>query len=574
MTQDQAFDILAMGQNIFLTGAAGTGKTYLINRFIRHCHEHGIVIAITASTGIAATHIGGMTIHSWSGLGIRDTLTDGDIDDIISREYLVKRYAKTQVLIIDEISMLSGNFLSNLDRLLRSARVSPLPFGGMQVVIVGDFFQLPPVSRGVEYVEFAFEHPVWRELKLIPCVLTEQFRQSQDPLLDILTEIRSGTISQRSKDLLASRNIAVETEDHTELFTKNIAVDAYNTERLNAIREDIFVFEMQGKWGEKLVEALKKWCLAPETLVLKIWARVMFVKNNFDAGYANGSLGHIVGRYEWLPIVELMDGTKIIADYASWSIEENGKVKAEIAQVPLRLAWAITVHKSQGMTLDSAVMDLSDCFVPGQGYVALSRVRSLSGLILRGANVVALQIDPRVRQYDVLLRDASERAEERLSQIGPDEKKEKTNLAIRRLWWVTEKLDLSIDGGVKKWKKISTHLETYELILAGKSLDDIAILRNLKPSTIWSHLEKLLEEWKTIDLTPYRPADEERLSQIIKGFIILSTLSLSPVREYLRDIHDEDFDYDEVRIARLFLSDAEHRKITQDMLYASEGIEM
>ena len=134
----------------------------------------------------------------------------------------------------------------------------------------------------------------------------------------------------------------------------------------------------------------------------------------------------------------------------SWSIEENGKVKAEIAQLPLRLAWAITVHKSQGMTLDTAVMDLSDCFVPGQGYVALSRVRSLSGLILRGANAVALQIDPRVRQYDVLLREASDRAEARLGQIGDDEKKSKINTAIRRLGGVTEKLDLSIDGGLKK----------------------------------------------------------------------------------------------------------------------------
>ena len=150
-----------------------------MNRFVRHCHEHGIGIAITASTGIAATHIGGMTIHSWSGLGIRDTLSDDDIDDIVSREYLVKRYAKTSVLVIDEISMLSGTFLSNLDRLLRSARVSPLPFGGIQLVLVGDFFQLPPVSRDSSSIEFAFEHPIWRETRLIPCVLTTQYRQSQ-----------------------------------------------------------------------------------------------------------------------------------------------------------------------------------------------------------------------------------------------------------------------------------------------------------------------------------------------------------------------------------------------------------
>ena len=572
MTQDQALDILMMGQNIFLTGAAGTGKTYLINKFIRHCHEHAISIAITASTGIAATHIGGMTIHSWSGLGVRDTLTDDEIETIISREYLAKRLARTQVIIIDEVSMLSGYFFANLDRLLRSARVSPEPFGGMQVVMVGDFFQLPPVSRGTSYVEFAFEHPIWRELRLIPCVLTQQFRQTQDPLLDILTEIRSGGISQDSRDILSSRNVIVETEDHTELFTRNIAVDTYNEDRFNSIAGDVFVFEMQSKWGEKLVEALKKWCLAPETLVLKIGARVMFVKNNFDAGYANGSIGHIVGRYEWLPIVELTDGTKIIADYASWSIEENGKIKAEITQVPLRLAWAITVHKSQGMTLDAAVMDLSDCFVPGQGYVALSRIRSLSGLTLRGVNTVALQIDPRVRQYDVLLYEASLRAEVRLKSIGDDEKKAKINTAIRRLWWVTEKLDLSIDVGAKKWKKVATHLETYELILAGKTFDEIATLRNLKSSTIWSHVEKLIEEWKIINLTPYRPTDEERLSQIIWGFIALGTLSLSPVREYLYDTYDEEFDYDEVRIARFFLTPAHRKKIEADMLYASEWI--
>jgi hypothetical protein len=242
---------------VFLTGAAGTGKTYLINRFIRHAREHGITIAVTASTGIAATHIGGMTIHSWSGMGIRDTLTDEDIDVIVSREYLAKRFAKTNILIIDEISMLSGSFLANLDRLLRSTRFSQEPFGGIQVVLVGDFFQLPPVSRGSD-VEFAFDHPVWRTLRLAICVLDVQYRQISDslsesgegnidPLLQILNEIRSGDMSRESLTLLDSRNIPVDTEDHTELFTRNISVDTYNTQRLNAIHDDTFVFEMQSK---------------------------------------------------------------------------------------------------------------------------------------------------------------------------------------------------------------------------------------------------------------------------------------------------------------------------------------
>lgn len=147
MNQDQAFDILKMGYNVFLTGPAGSGKTFLVNRFITYCHEHALTVAITASTGIAATHIGGMTLHSWSGMGIRESLTDEDIEHIMTKEYLMKRFMKTSVLIIDEISMLGGEFLASLDRLLRFARISQDPFGGMQVVLVGDFFQLPPVSR-------------------------------------------------------------------------------------------------------------------------------------------------------------------------------------------------------------------------------------------------------------------------------------------------------------------------------------------------------------------------------------------------------------------------------------------
>ena len=277
----------------------------------------------------------------------------------------------------------------------------------------------------------------------------------------------------------------------------------------------------------------------------------MFVKNNFEAGYANGSIGHITGRYEWLPVVELPDGTKIIADYAEWSVEEWGKIKAAIAQIPLRLAWAITVHKSQGMTLDSAVMDLGDAFVAGQGYVALSRVRSLGGLILRWFNTRALEIDERVRDYDELLRLASERAKERLDLMWSNEKKEKMQNAILRLWGVLEKIEHS--EKVKKWPKIATHEETYILIQMGLSLEEIAVERSVKISTIYTHLEKLIEEGKKIDLENIRPLDEERLGKILDAFRTLSTEALSPVREYLAETYEEEFDYDEVRLARLFL---------------------
>lgn len=495
-------------------------------------------------------------------MGIKETLTDDDIDTIISREYLAKRFAKTSVLIIDEISMLSGGFLANLDRLLQSTLVSILPFGGIQVVLVGDFFQLPPVSRDT-LVEFAFEHPSWKNWNLAICSLTTQYRQANtanqipsqwvppDHLLTILNEIRSGHVSAHSLQLLRSRNIPVVTEDHTELFTRNVSVDAYNTDRLGAIAWDIFIYEMTGKGGENLIESLKKGCLAPETLVLKKWARVMFVKNNFEAGYVNGSIGHVTGQFEWLPIVELLDGSQIIVDRTEWAIEENGKIKAAISQVPLRLAWAITVHKSQWMTLDTAVMDLSDAFVAGQGYVALSRVRSLSGLILRGFNTRALQIDPRVIEYDAVISLTSEKVEERLGTITPEEKKKRIENTIVRLGGTVEKI--IPEEKKKRWPKWATHEDTCVLLVQKYSLDEIATIRGLKESTIVSHVEKLLKEGRDIDISYLRPDDDERLAQILDAFDVLQTESLSPVREYLTEQYDEEFGYDEVRLARLFL---------------------
>ena len=562
MTQDEAFDILAMGHNVFLTWAAGSGKTFLVNRFIRHAREHNITLAITASTGIAATHIGGMTIHSWSGMGIRESLNSEDLEYILAREYLMQRFLKTSILIIDEISMLSWEFLASLDFLLQRARVSPLPFGGIQVVLVWDFFQLPPVTKGSNYVEFAFEHPVWREFKLVSAVLTTQFRQNdwentekEDPLLTILNDIRSGFVSENSKKLLASRNLAIETEDHTELFTRNVSVDAYNTERLRAIDEDIIEYKMSDQGNEKLVESLKKGCLAPESLTLKKGARVMFVKNNFEAGYANGSIGHVTWKYEWLPVVELLDGTRIIADYADWSVEENGKIKASIIQIPLRLAWAITVHKSQWMTLDSAVMDLSDAFVPGQWYVALSRVRSLSGLILRGLNSMALEIDSRVIAYDKILRESSERASDRLSNMKKEDITQKQNDTIVRLWGTLEKqwiLSSLHPISHKSSKKIPTHEETYILLNEWHSLEDIANIRNIKTSTVVSHIEKLIEDGREIDIERFRMDDTVRLEKILDAFDVLMTENLSPVREYLIEQHGWDFDYDEIRLARFF----------------------
>lgn len=179
MTQSDALTILKTGANVFLTGAPGAGKTYVLNQYTQYLKEHDISVAITASTGIAATHIGGVTIHSWSGIGARQKITDYEVDDLESKKYLWRRYEQTKVLIIDEISMLSGDVFDSVNKICKSFRRNNLPFGGMQVVVVGDFFQLPPISKKGEETKFAFESASWRELNPLVTYITEQHREHQ-----------------------------------------------------------------------------------------------------------------------------------------------------------------------------------------------------------------------------------------------------------------------------------------------------------------------------------------------------------------------------------------------------------
>jgi len=195
MTQDEAFKVLMMGKNVFLTGAAGSGKTYILNRYIQWLRERGIEPAVTASTGIAATHIGGQTIHAWSGIGIKDELSPYDLDRIEQNEKLVKRFQRTHVLIIDEVSMLSANTLTMVNQSIQAGLQTYEPFGGMQVILCGDFFQLPPVTRGREEVQYAFQSKTWNELSLHTCYLTDQYRQNDTDLLALLNAIRSSRYS-------------------------------------------------------------------------------------------------------------------------------------------------------------------------------------------------------------------------------------------------------------------------------------------------------------------------------------------------------------------------------------------
>ncbi len=266
MTQDEAFEILKTGWNVFVTGPAGSGKTHLINRYIAYLRAQDIDIGITASTGIAATHMGGVTIHSWAGIGIAAELSEYDLENMLEKEYLFKRFARAKVLIIDEVSMLHHFRLNLVDRVLKAVKQNSKPFGGLQVVLCGDFFQLPPVSRaGEREARFVYESDAWKEAGFTMCYLSEQFRQQDDATISILNEIRSGRVSEKAKDHLRARYKVRSPKftAPTKLFTHNADVDTLNDAELEKIEsEKVFEYTMRQSPRHSKNPALLQKCFA------------------------------------------------------------------------------------------------------------------------------------------------------------------------------------------------------------------------------------------------------------------------------------------------------------------------
>lgn len=431
MTQAQALDILKMGHNVFLTGAAGSGKTYVLNQFIDHLAENKITAGVTASTGIASTHLNGMTIHSWSGIGIRDELTKSDKKKMQDNSQLSKRLRDSKILIIDEISMLHGNTLNMIDEVCRLLKDKEKPFGGLQVVLCGDLFQLPPVTKYVPGEEraptnFAHTSDAWKNASLKVCYLSEQHRQGTDELVGILNAIRDDEVEEFHADTLMQRK-GVEVKDNeiiTKLYTHNADVDTINIQELKKLDGEERSFETERvKGGQSITDRLIASCLAPENLSLKRGSEVMFVANNPQQNYVNGTRGQVVNftKEDGYPIVETRDDRIIVAKPFSWKLQDGEKVRAEISQIPLRLAWAITVHKSQGMSLDAAEIDIGKSFEPGMGYVALSRVSSLDGLYIKDINNMALQMHPEVKSFDGILRDKSTQLSSHIEGMNKDD---------------------------------------------------------------------------------------------------------------------------------------------------------
>ncbi len=554
MTQHEALDILKMGHSVYLTGEAGTGKTYVLNIFIAWLRQHGIEPAITASTGIAATHIEGTTIHSWSGIGIRERVSSFELEQMEQKKPLWRRFESAHVLIIDEISMLSGEFFNMVDQVCRHMKRNDMPFGGMQVVCSGDFFQLPPVAREGVRPSYAFESEAWRQFSPVTCYLTQQFRHEDNAFYSILSAIRRGQVTQEVREKLKNRQglSLAEERQITRLFTHNVDVDALNEEQLTRLKGKEELFHMQTAGRKQYVEQLMRGCLAPENLRLKKDAEVMFVKNEQNFQYVNGTQGRIAGFERGYPVVRTRAGDAIRAFPASWRREEDGKVLAEITQVPLRLAWAITVHKSQGMTLDEADIDLGRSFVPGQGYVALSRVRALTGLYLRALNETALLVDEYVASKDGAFRTHSSRAEARLAQLSPDTIQERQEKFIALCGGSLHVVSPQEKGTSKKAERVPTKEQTLSLLQKGMRLEQAAKERNLTLGTIIGHAENLLKEGVPLDFSYLAPpkhiqkAIEIALASIEEGFDYLS-----PIKRDL-DKQGYSLSFDKLRAIRLY----------------------
>jgi DNA-binding MarR family transcriptional regulator len=555
MTQGEALSILATGANVFLTGEPGSGKTHTVNAYVAWLRARGIEPSITASTGIAATHIHGMTIHAWSGIGIREYLSPQDLDAIASKEHVVRRIQKTQVLIIDEISMLSAGVLDMVDQVAREIRHSDHAFGGMQVVLVGDFFQLPPITKGGREAQFAFESPVWKQLNPIICYLTEQYRQDDPQFLSVLSSIRDASwdVSDVSR-ITARQTDGDDIEDEVpRLYTHNEDVDRLNEAQLAALPGAEKVFHMDSSGAPLLIESLKRGCLSPVRLVLKENALVMCTKNNPAAGYANGTLGKVISFEKGSnnPIIETRSGEMITIQPLDWAVEEQGKIRAKIMQIPLRLAWAITIHKSQGMSMDAAAMDLSRSFEYGQGYVALSRVRRLSGVHLLGWSENALRVHPKVQSADAAFRDASAMAAVAFGAL--EETGERTAMEEQFIKASGGSIDAAPEGErLEKAPKASTYDLTLSLLQEGKTIEEIAETRSLTQGTIADHLEKLASSGRisSVDIENALPKDlADALPEIAKAFKKHGKDKLTPVFMMLK----RKYTYDELKLARLLL---------------------
>jgi ATP-dependent DNA helicase PIF1 len=431
LEQQNAFDKFILGENVFVTGSAGSGKSELIRKIYRHCISNRKGIQVCALTGCASILLNckAKTVHSWSGIGLGNASVDVLINKIKQNIYKKKAWTEISVLVIDEVSMMSIKLFDTLDAIGRGVRNNHLPFGGIQVILSGDFYQLPPVGNynDVDTMRFCFESEDWNNVFKKNCQiqLVKIFRQTDNKYISILNQVREGVVKRSSNDLLKSRVGLIPPEGTviTQLYPRRNSVEVINCNKMKELTTPEHTFEIQlltnlpllsdedkrkrNKIGKVEIDIelqhIKTNLLCEPTLKLKVGAYVMCIVNmeiSSDIVLCNGSQGIITGFSEItrLPIVRFNNGYEVTINYYTWTSENIPGIG--VSQIPLILAWAITIHKSQGTTLDMAQIDVGrGIFEAGQTYVALSRVKSLDGIYLTSFDVTRIKINRKVKEF-------------------------------------------------------------------------------------------------------------------------------------------------------------------------------
>uniref|UniRef100_A0A8B9CKE7 ATP-dependent DNA helicase PIF1 n=1 Tax=Anser brachyrhynchus TaxID=132585 RepID=A0A8B9CKE7_9AVES len=405
--QEAVLGAVRSGKGVFFTGCAGTGKSFLLKKIVGSLPPNSTYA--TASTGVAACHIGGTTLHAFAGIGSGKAPLEQCIQ-LAERPGVRQHWLACQHLIIDEISMVDGKFFDKLEAVARAVRKRDEPFGGIQLIICGDFLQLPPVCKANEEIKFCFQAKSWRKCIHINMELTEVRRQTDKTFISLLSAVRLGRCTEEVTSLLMQTATNRSERDGilaTRLCTHKDDVELTNEKRLQQLSGEVHTFEALDS-DPMLVKLIDAQCPVGGKVVLKVGAQVMLAKNlDVSQGLVNGARGVVVGfesDQKGLPKVRFLCGVTQVIKMERWVFKGPPGVHLSRQQLPLKLAWAISIHKSQGMSLDCVEISLSRVFESGQAYVALSRARSLAGLRVLDFDPKVVRADPSVLQFYRQLR--------------------------------------------------------------------------------------------------------------------------------------------------------------------------
>ena len=393
--QREVFDAAVRGDSFLMTGIAGSGKSFTLQRIVHWARAKGLRFGLTASTGAAAVLIGGQTLHSFAGIGTGAGTPPALVTKVLGRKDVTRRLRDLQLLVVDEISMVDADLFDKLSAVFAACRNNRRPFGGVQLILCGDFCQLPPVQG-----DFAFLSQTWLKMDLAKYDLTESIRQKDDTFAAILRDVRWGLLTPNARATLAK----CEGADHpvgvqpTRLFSTNAAVDQINQAEMDNLLED------GAQWRQYDTEyshaAAKTWATSgriPDKVIMAVGSQVMCAANlDIANGLVNGSRGVVEAVEDKVVRVRFLSGTRTIGFHKMVHEESPG---TNATFMPLRLAWALSVHKSQGQTLDYAEIDLRRMFSCGQAYVSVSRVKSLEALTIRGLSASAFKCSPLVKEF-------------------------------------------------------------------------------------------------------------------------------------------------------------------------------